>query len=159
VSGADQRPGLDELDHQILEVLVADGRATYGAIGETVGLSPPAVKRRMDRLVEQGVIRGFTVHLDHAALGWTLEAFTELTFSGDTRVDVISAVGDGIPEVQRVFTMAGDPDALVWLRVGDVADLQGVIDRLRAGGRVTGTKTMIVLQSAANRSAAIRSVR
>ena len=43
--------------------------------------------------------------------------------------------------------MAGDPDALAWLRVRDVADLQRVVDLLRAGGHVTGTKTMIVLQS------------
>ena len=78
-----------------------------------------------------------------AQLGISLEAFTELTFSGDTRVDVIASVGHGIPEVQRVFTMAGDPDALAWLRVRDVADPQRVVDLLRAAGHVTGTETMI----------------
>src|SRR3954447_25605232 len=105
--------------------------------------------RRMDRLVHDGIIRRFTIEVDHVQLGISLEAFTELTFSGDTRVDVIASVGHGIPEVQRVFTMAGDPDAVAWLRVRDVADLQRVVDLLRAGGQVTGTKTMIVLQSSA----------
>ena len=78
-------------------------------------------------------------------IGRSLEAFTELRFNGDARVDTIAAIGDGIPEVQAVFTMAGDPDALVWLRVRDVHDLKRVIDQLRGTGRVAGTKTMMVL--------------
>ena len=57
----------------------------------------------------------------------------------------IASIGDGIPEVLAVFAMAGDPDALEWLRVADVRDLKRVIDQLRRAGNVTGTKTMIVL--------------
>jgi hypothetical protein len=49
--------------------------------------------------------------------------------------------------VQAVFTIAGDPDALVWMRVKDVKDLTRVIDQLRRSGRVTGTKTLMVLDT------------
>jgi Lrp/AsnC family leucine-responsive transcriptional regulator len=136
---------VDATDVQIIDMLRLNARHTYGEIGEAVGLSAPAVKRRMDRLHEQGVILRYTVVVDHALLGRPLEAFTELRFSGDARVDTIAAVGDGIPEVLGVFTMAGDPDALAWLRVRDVHDLKRVIDRLRSSGNVTGTKTMMVL--------------
>jgi Lrp/AsnC family transcriptional regulator, leucine-responsive regulatory protein len=52
-----------------------------------------------------------------------------------------------LPEVQAVFTTAGDPDALVWVQVPDVERLGQVIERLRRGGRVTGTKTLIVLDT------------
>lgn len=142
---ADRSGVLDDLDLSILEALQRDARSTYGEIGGLVGLSPPAVKRRIDRLVADGVIRGYTVVVDHARLGRPIEAFTELRFSGDARVDEIAAIGDGIPEVLAVFTMAGDPDALAWLRVADVQDLKRVIDRLRRAGNVTGTKTMMVL--------------
>ena len=145
--GPRSEPALDTTDLAILDVLVVDARATYGDIGAEVGLSAPAVKRRMDRLVSAGVIRRYTVDLDHERLGRPLEAFTELRFSGNARVDVIAAIGADIPEVQRVFTMAGDPDALVWLRVRDVRDLKRVVDRLRGAGDVTGTKTMIVLDA------------
>ena len=140
---------VDGLDRRIIDHLSRDGRATYGAIGAAVGLSAPAVKRRMDALVHDGIIRRFTIEVDHVQLGISLEAFTELTFSGNTRVDVIASVGRGIPEVQRVF-IAGDPDAVAWLHVRDVADLQRVVDLLRAGAHVTGTKTMIVLRSLAH---------
>jgi DNA-binding Lrp family transcriptional regulator len=52
-----------------------------------------------------------------------------------------------LPEVQAVFTTAGDPDALVWIRVQDVERLGWVIEQLRRSGRVTGTKTLIVLET------------
>ncbi len=136
---------VDRTDLTILEMLSANARSTYGDIGSKVGLSAPATKRRVDRLVEQGVILGYTVVLDHARMDRPLEAFTELRFSGNARVDAIASIGQGIPEVQGVFTMAGDPDALVWLRVRDVHDLKRVIDRLRGTVNVTGTKTMMVL--------------
>lgn len=136
---------MDDVDLAIIAELERNARCTYGEIGEVVGLSAPAVKRRMDRLDARGVIRGYTVVVDHALLGRPIEAFTELRFSGDARVDEIASIGDGIPEVLAVFTMAGDPDALAWLRVADVRDLKRVIDRLRQAGNVTGTKSMIVL--------------
>lgn len=99
----------------------------------------------MDKLEEEGVILQYTAVVDHARMGRPLEAFTEVRFSGDTGVDAIANLGEGIPEIEAVFTTAGDPDALVWLRVKDVRDLKRVIDQLRSSGKVTGTKTMMVL--------------
>lgn len=136
---------IDDLDLAVIAELGRNARCTYGEIGDVVGLSAPAVKRRMDRLEAEGVIRGYTVLVDHARLGRPIEAFSALTFAGNTRVDEIASIGDGIPEVLAVFTMSGDPDALAWLRVADVRDLKRVIDRLRRSGNLIGTKTMIVL--------------
>jgi Lrp/AsnC family leucine-responsive transcriptional regulator len=136
---------LDGTDLEILALLQQDGRRSVADMATRVTLSAPAVKRRMDRLERIGVITGYTVLVDHAALGRPLEAFCELRFNGTTRVDDIAGIGQGIPEVHAVFTMAGDPDALVWIRVRDVTDLRRVIDLLRRSGKVTGTKTLMVL--------------
>ena len=136
---------VDPTDLAIIDLLQEDGRRTFGDIGARVGLSSPAVKRRIDRLEEAGVILGYTVRVDHAKLGRSLEAFTELRFSGNARVDAIAAIGEAIPEVEAVFTVAGDPDALAWIRVRDVDELKRVIDRLRGSGNVVGTKTHMVL--------------
>lgn len=136
---------LDETDRAILDLLAENARRTLGDIGQRVRLSAPAVKRRIDRLEAAGVILGYTTRVDHAKLGRPLEAFTELRFSGDARVDAIASIGQGIPEVEAVFTIAGDPDALVWIRVSDVHELKRVIDRLRSTGEVIGTKTLMVL--------------
>ncbi len=138
---------LDGTDLEIVDLLVRDGRRTLADIGAEVTLSAPAVKRRIARLEELGVITGYTAKIDHAKLGRPIEAFTELRFAGSTKVADIAGVAGGMPEVDAVHTIAGDPDALVHLRVRDVADLSRVIDLLRRSGKVTGTKTLIVLGS------------
>jgi len=136
---------LDGTDLEIVDLLVRDGRRTLAAIGASVNLSAPAVKRRIDRLEELGVITGYTARVDSAKLGRPIEAFTELRFAGTTKVADIAGVARDLVEVDAVHTIAGDPDALVHLRVRDVADLSRVIDLIRRSGNVTGTKTLIVL--------------
>jgi DNA-binding Lrp family transcriptional regulator len=116
-----------------------------GDIGEGVTLSRSAVKRRIDRMEQAGVIAGYTVVVNHARAGRHIQAFTEVRFAGTADMDEIRNAATRLPEVQAVFTTAGDPDALVWLRVPDVERLGRVIEQLRRTGRVTGTKTLIVL--------------
>jgi Lrp/AsnC family leucine-responsive transcriptional regulator len=142
---AEQAPTLDETDLEIIELLREDARRTLADVAERVSLSAPAVKRRVDRLERERVITGYTVQVDHALLGRPLQAFTELRFAGNLPVNQIAGIAAGIPEVQTIFTTAGDPDALAWIRVRDVDDLKRVIDLLRRSGRVTGTKTLMVL--------------
>ena len=138
---------LDATDRRIVELMRENARRSFGDIGTRVGLSAPAVKRRVDRLEESGVIAGYTAVVDHAALGAPLEAFAELRFVGSAPVNAIEGLADSIPEIQALFTLAGDPDALAWLRVRDVQDLKRVIDQIRRTGTVTGTKTLMVLHS------------
>ena len=137
----------DGIDREIVDLLLQDGRRTLAELGKTIGLSAPAVKRRLDRLEDEDVITGYTAKVDYAKLGRTIEAFTELRFAGRTQVADIAGVAANLPEVEAIHTIAGDPDALVHLRVRDVADLTRVIDFLRRTGKVTGTKTLIVLAS------------
>jgi Lrp/AsnC family transcriptional regulator, leucine-responsive regulatory protein len=140
---------LDETDSRILALLVEDGRRSASEIGRLVGLSPAAAKRRVDRLEQLGYIRGYTAVLDHDRLGSHLEAFCELRFAPESQVDDIDAAVAWLPELVESFTLAGDPDALVRLRVTDVQHLKSVIDRIRRGRRggakIVGTKTLIVL--------------
>jgi DNA-binding Lrp family transcriptional regulator len=136
---------LDELDQRIIDLLRDDARRTITDIAARVNLSPAPVKRRIDRLEQFGVITGYTVTVDHALIGPSIDAFTELRFAGDADIDEILAAVEEIPEIREVFTMAGDPDALLRIRVDDVEHLKAVVNRLRRTGRVTGTKTLMVL--------------
>lgn len=140
-------PVIDATDRRIIELLRENARRSFGDIAQRVGLSPSAVKRRVDRLEEAGVVTGYTVVVDHAALGAPLQAFAELRFVGSAPVNAIEGLADSIPEIQALFTLAGDPDALAWLRVRDVQDLKRVIDQIRRTGLVTGTKTLMVLDA------------
>jgi Lrp/AsnC family leucine-responsive transcriptional regulator len=139
------RAVVDETDRAIIDLLRQDARRTVSDIAGRVNLSPAPVKRRIDRLEKLGVIAGYTVVLDHQKVGPSIEAYTELRFSGDTDVDDILHSAAELPEVLEVLAIAGDPDALVRVRVEDVDHLQRVVNALRRSGTVTGTKTLIVL--------------
>jgi DNA-binding Lrp family transcriptional regulator len=139
------RADTDHIDQQILELLVQDGRRSASEVGRRVGLSPAAAKRRIDRLERLGVISGYRAVLDHAHLGAHIEAFIELRFAGTTQVDDIDRTLSGLSEVVEAFTTAGDPDALVRVHATDLDHLKRIVDRIRRSGKVTGTKTLIVL--------------
>lgn len=75
----------DELDRQIVTALMANARTSFAEIGAAVGLSSTAVKRRVDRLRETGVITGFTATVRPSALGWRTEAYVEVYCEGAAR--------------------------------------------------------------------------
>lgn len=139
------RTALDATDRRILELLSEDGRYSASKIGRQVKLSPAAAKRRIDRLERLGVILGYRAILDHTKLGATIEAHVELRFEGTTQVDAIDNAFADIPEVVEAFTIAGDTDALLRVRVNDLDHLRRVIDRIRRSSHITSTKTLIVL--------------
>lgn len=145
------RIGVDPTDERILSLLAEDGRRSASEIGRRVGLSPAAAKRRIDRLEQTGVVTGYTANIDYAQLGGLIEAFIELRFAGSTQVDDIDRTFTDMPEVVEAFTTAGDPDALARIRVRDLDHLKRVVDQIRRTGRVTGTKTLIVLASGKSR--------
>lgn len=136
---------IDDIDRQILDLLREDARRTISDIASRVSLSPAPVKRRIDRLERSGVITGYTVMLDHGKIGPSIDAFTELRVAGNTDVDEIIAFVSKLPEVREAFTIAGDPDALIRIRVDDVEHLKRLVNGLRRNGHVIGTKTLMVL--------------
>ncbi len=138
---------LDSTDRAILDLLVQDARRSIADIAALVHLTPSPVKRRIDRLEQEGVITGYTALINHSMLGSSFEAFAEMRVAGNTNIAAIRDFARQTPEVVEVFTVAGDPDALARMRVSSVQHLGDVIDRLRQHGDVVGTKTLMVLSS------------
>ena len=68
---------MDAVNRAIVGELLRDGRATYQEVGSVVGLSAPAVKRRVDLMIARGEISGFTVRVEPQAMGWILEGYVE----------------------------------------------------------------------------------
>ncbi len=149
--GDDSAMVLDDTDKRIVTALVADGRATYAQIGEQVRLSAPAVKRRVDRLLAAGAIRGFAARVDPAALGWTTEAYIEVFCRGRTSPAAIGAAISKFPEVTDACTVTGEADALLHVRAADVRHLEQVIERLSAEPFVVRTRSVIVLSRLVSR--------
>ena len=116
---------MDDIDARIVAFLVRDARASYALIGGEVGLSAPAVKRRVDRLRAAGAITGFSARVDPAAMGWTTEAYVELYCGGRTSPEEIGVAVRRYPEVVDACTITGEADALVHIRATDVQALRG----------------------------------
>jgi DNA-binding Lrp family transcriptional regulator len=135
----------DALDRQIVALLVENARLAYREIGERVGLSAPAVKRRMDRLERDGVIVGYTAIVDPQAPGQSTEAFVELWCRGKTSPTEVRAIVADVPQVIGAYTVSGDADALLHMRTRDSAELESAIERIRANPNAERTKTVIVL--------------
>src|SRR5262245_48215659 len=127
---------MDDVDRKILALLLEDGRRTYDDVGQRVSLSAPAVKRRVDRLRREGVLKAFTAVVDHAALGATTEALVELFFAPGTLLDSVAAILSAHPEVIEAWSVTGEADAIARVRTRDNADLERLIMELQAHGHV-----------------------
>jgi DNA-binding Lrp family transcriptional regulator len=136
---------MDELDRQILALLVEDGRRTYDDIARHVALSPPAVKRRVDRLRSRGELLGFTAVIDHAALGAHTEALVELFFAPGTLLDAVAETLRRYPEVVEAWSVTGEADAIARVRTQDNADLERLIMELQRDGLVQRTRSQVVM--------------
>jgi DNA-binding Lrp family transcriptional regulator len=139
------RVDLDDIDAQIVTALIRDARSSYAQIGHDVGLSAPAVKRRVDRLRSSGAITGFSARVDPAALGWTTEAYVELFCGGRTSPDEIAAAVRRYPEVADACTVTGEADALIHIRAADIRHFERVMERIAGEPFVVRTRSAIVL--------------
>jgi DNA-binding Lrp family transcriptional regulator len=143
---------MDAIDHRIVSSLVGDARASYAEIGNVVGLSAPAVKRRVDKLLDSGVLRGFTAVVDPEAFGWGTEAFVEVHCRGNVLPGRIRAQLEPLPEVVAAYTVSGAADAIVHLRAADIQHLETALERLRALDIVDRTVSTVVLSTLLERS-------
>ena len=138
---------IDTLDRRIIDELRIDGRASFADIGTRVGLSPSAVKRRIDRMQDAGVIRGFGVYLDPDVDGQSIEAIVELFCTGTVAPDELRRILGGIPHVVEAYTVTGAADALVRMRASTMADLEIALESMRLARQVDKTTSAIVLSS------------
>jgi len=150
---------VDDLDARIVAALLKNGRASYAVIGDQVGLSAPAMKRRVDRLRAAGAITGFSARVDPAAMGWSTEAYVELFCGGRTSPDEIAAAVRRYPEVVDACTVTGEADALLHIRAADVRHFEGVMERIRAEPFVVRTRSVIVLSRLVDRAETLAPLR
>src|SRR3954454_14781767 len=142
-----EQADIDEVDRQIIALLRADARRSFQGIGSHVALTAPAVKRRVDRLRRDGVIKGFTTVVDPRRFGWQTQAIVELTTEGRfSGADIMTAIR-AHPEVAAAYTIAGQASAILIVRAEDTVHLEEVLERLRETPAITRTRTAVVLST------------
>jgi len=138
---------IDKVDRQIVALLREDARRSFQNIGQQVALSAPAVKRRVDRLEAEGVIRGYTAIVDPARYGWTTQALIELHTEGRFGPGQVFEAVQGHSEVSAAYTLAGEASAILLVRTEDTRHLEELLERLLDTRAITRTQTSVILST------------
>ena len=145
---------LNDIDERILAEMAQHARATFAEIGERVNLSAPAVKRRVDRMLDSGVIRGFTTVVDRNAMGWNTEAYVQVYCHGRISPDELRRAWIDIPEVVSAATVTGTADAMLRVLARDMAHLEDALERIRTSADIERSESIVVLSNLIDRSRA-----
>jgi len=120
---------LDEFARNLLVELSRDARASYAELGRRVGLSPSAVAERMRRMEEEGIIRGYTVEIDRAALGLPILAIIRMTCDGTHYHPFVKFVKT-LAEVRVCHHVTGGDAFFLETATRSLEDLERLIERL-----------------------------
>jgi DNA-binding Lrp family transcriptional regulator len=129
---------VDDIDRKIVALLRSNARRSFGDIGAHVALSAPAVKRRVDRLQDAGVIKSYAAVIDPAAMGWHTHAVVALYCEGRMSGGEVRSA---------IEPHAGEASAILHVRAADTQHLEEALERLRDTPGVRRTHTQVVLST------------
>ncbi|WP_454050344.1 Lrp/AsnC family transcriptional regulator [Cellulomonas sp. Marseille-Q8402] len=118
---------LDDIDRELVRRLAADPRASQRQLAREIKMSGPAVGERIARLERAGVIRGYTVSVDWAALGFPVLAYIPISIAPGADLAQILADLREVPELEELVAVTGAYDLIARLRLRDHAHLQEVL--------------------------------
>lgn len=132
---------INDVDIQIIDLLKLNARYTFAEIGRKIALSPSSVREHIQKLEDMGVIKSYSVELDHTLLGNGLEVFILLKIF-DGKLKYILSEINTFPEVQKVFRITGPYNIHLRAVLRDQLHLQQFIDKLINYGSPT---TLLIL--------------
>jgi len=149
---ADELPELDAIDRRILAELQTDGRITNVELARRAGISAPPCLRRVRRLEEAGVIRGYHADSDPQKLGWeiTLFAIVGLESQKETVLSGFERLVEGWPEVRECHMIRGGGDFLLKLVARDTAHENQLTERLTGAANVSRVQTLQTIRTSRN---------
>jgi len=137
---------MDDTDRRLLDVLRADARISVRDLAARVGVSRASAYARLKRLREDGVIRGFTVDVDPAALGLGLPAYVHVRIKQNSWKSFREKAW-ALEEAVHVALVAGDFDCVLLVRTRDAEHLRSlVLERVQALPEVLATQTVLVFE-------------
>lgn len=145
---ADQ-PSLDDIDRRIIAELQQDGRMTNVELASRAGISPPPCLRRVRRLEESGLIRGYHAETDAQKLGWQIQVFAIVGLDSQSHavLDAFEALVGGWEEVRECHMIRGGGDFLLKLVARDAAHENRLTERLTAAPNVTRVQTLQTIRT------------
>jgi DNA-binding Lrp family transcriptional regulator len=135
---------MDETDVKILKRLLSDARMSYRKVAEEIGVSPPTVLARVEKLESDGIIRAYSTLLDHEKLGYDLTAIIEITATKGKIVDLERQIAK-FPNVCAVYDITGLTDMIVVAKFRNRKELSNFVKKDISLPYVERTNTHVVL--------------
>jgi Lrp/AsnC family transcriptional regulator, leucine-responsive regulatory protein len=139
---------MDSFDSKILSQLMSNSRVKWADLASQIGLSAPATADRVNRLMEQGVIKGFEAKVDAESVGCDLTAFVSVSLERpEHRAPFLNLI-QALVEVQECHHIAGEYDYLLKIRCRNTKDLDRVIShQIKSLDGLIRTNTTIVMDT------------
>ncbi|WP_263119112.1 Lrp/AsnC family transcriptional regulator [Cellulomonas fimi] len=118
---------LDDIDRELIRRLAADPRASQRQLAREINMSGPAVGERIARLERAGVIKGYTVAVDWAALGFPVLAYIPISIAPGADLAQILTDLRAVPELEELVAVTGTYDLIGRFRLRDHAHLQALL--------------------------------
>ncbi len=138
---------IDAVDRRLIELLQANGRASYAELARQVGLSAPAVHERVGKLEAGGVITGYRAVVEPTAMGLDVTALVSVIESDSVDETGVEAALAAMPEVEDCWRVAGSEGYVLKVRVTDIPALEAAISALNRIRGVARTRTTVVLST------------
>ena len=135
---------LDEIDRKLIALLRHDARAPVSTLAADLKLSRATVKARTDRLVERGVIQGFTIVLKSGADAARIKAVMMVEIEG-AATDKVAKRLSGIPQVRAIYTTNGKWDLVVEIETESLEEFDTVLREMRALEGIITSETSLLL--------------
>ena len=127
---------LDQINLRLLTELESDGRLSMAELGRRIGMSPPAVAERVQRLERAGVITGYRAELSPAGLGFPVSAVVRIRPSPG-QLQRVREIAAETPEVGECHRITGEDCYLIRLHLRSIDELEDVLDRFTPHGQTT----------------------
>lgn len=132
---------MDEIDFKIMEILKINSRATFTKIGKQLKLSEGAIRVRIKKLVESGVIKKFTIKTSTKEI----KAFIDVKVEINMRTTEIAKKIKNLNGITSVYEISGEDDIVAIAELSSIAELNEVIESIRKLG-IISTKTKLILR-------------
>jgi len=137
---------MDDLDYKMIALLRSDARRPVAALAAELGVSRATIRSRIDRLIENDVIRGFTIAVHDRATRNLVRAVMMIEVEGKAAGKVVRRL-HGYPEVRKLHSTNGHWDLIAELVTDSLGEFEEVLNRIRSVDGIKSTETSILLSS------------
>ncbi|MBO3801128.1 MAG: Lrp/AsnC family transcriptional regulator [Thermoproteota archaeon] len=119
---------MDDVDVKIVELLRQDGRKTLRELKEVLGISEPAIQKRINKLMKEGIIKRYTIEVDEKKIGYGVSSFLGVDIDPEALVDVQAKLKEFL-EIKGLYLTTGDHSLVAYVECKDQNDFSELISK------------------------------